>query len=54
MTRGRNGEIPPGNRAPWNNRLFRPDQIYTGTHGAPYIPMEARQYVDQDAIARGD
>lgn len=37
-----------------NNRLFRPDQIYTGTHGAPYIPMEARQYVDQDAIARGD
>lgn len=37
-----------------NNRLFRPDQIYTGLHGTPYIPVEARHYIDQDAIARGD
>ncbi|MGQ9871129.1 citrate synthase [Leptodesmis sp.] len=24
------------------NRIFRPTQIYTGTHGNPYIPMEKR------------
>ncbi|OLT63507.1 citrate synthase [Moorena bouillonii] len=24
------------------NRIFRPTQVYTGTHDAPYIPMEAR------------
>jgi citrate synthase len=24
------------------NRIFRPTQIYTGTHAAPYIPMEKR------------
>jgi citrate synthase len=24
------------------NRIFRPTQIYTGTHNAPYIPMEER------------
>ncbi|MBD1884424.1 citrate synthase [Microcoleus vaginatus] len=24
------------------NRIYRPTQIYTGTHGAPYIPMEER------------
>ncbi len=23
-------------------RIFRPTQIYTGTHGAPYVPMEER------------
>jgi citrate synthase len=26
-----------------NNRLFRPDQIYTGQHNVPYTPMEQRQ-----------
>jgi len=25
------------------NRIFRPTQIYTGTHQAPYIPMHERQ-----------
>jgi len=25
-----------------DNRIYRPDQIYTGTHGEPYIPMEER------------
>ena len=25
-----------------DNRIFRPDQIYTGTHGEPYIPMAER------------
>lgn len=25
-----------------NNRLFRPDQIYTGPHNVPYVPMEKR------------
>ncbi|HEY9909941.1 MAG TPA: citrate synthase [Thermosynechococcaceae cyanobacterium] len=25
------------------NRIFRPTQIYTGTHEAPYIPIEARK-----------
>lgn len=24
------------------NRIFRPTQVYTGTHDAPYVPMEAR------------
>jgi citrate synthase len=24
------------------NRIYRPTQIYTGTHGAPYIPIEDR------------
>ncbi|NET67618.1 MAG: citrate synthase [Moorea sp. SIO1G6] len=24
------------------NRIFRPTQVYTGTHDAPYIPIEAR------------
>jgi citrate synthase len=24
------------------NRIFRPTQIYTGTHGAPYIPIDER------------
>ncbi|NEQ87415.1 MAG: citrate synthase, partial [Moorea sp. SIO2I5] len=24
------------------NRIFRPTQVYTGTHDSPYIPMEAR------------
>jgi len=25
-----------------DNRIYRPDQIYTGTHGEPYIPVEER------------
>lgn len=25
-----------------DNRIYRPDQIYTGTHAEPYIPMEER------------
>ncbi len=25
-----------------NNRLFRPDQVYTGQHDVPYLPMEQR------------
>jgi citrate synthase len=25
-----------------DNRIYRPDQIYTGTHGEPYIPMAER------------
>jgi citrate synthase len=25
-----------------NNRLFRPDQIYTGQHDVPYLPIEQR------------
>lgn len=25
------------------NRIYRPTQIYTGTHGAPYIPTEERE-----------
>jgi citrate synthase len=25
-----------------NNRIFRPDQIYTGAHGVSYLPMEKR------------
>ena len=25
-----------------DNRIFRPDQIYTGGHDVPYIPMEER------------
>jgi citrate synthase len=25
-----------------DNRIFRPDQIYTGTHGEPYIPLAER------------
>lgn len=25
-----------------DNRIFRPDQIYTGSHDEPYIPMEER------------
>ena len=25
-----------------NNRIFRPDQIYTGTHDQPYVAMEKR------------
>ncbi|NEO46403.1 MAG: citrate synthase, partial [Moorea sp. SIO4A3] len=24
------------------NRIFRPTQVYTGTHDSPYVPMEAR------------
>ncbi len=24
------------------NRIFRPTQVYTGEHNAPYIPMEER------------
>lgn len=25
-----------------DNRIYRPDQIYTGSHGEPYIPIEER------------
>jgi citrate synthase len=25
-----------------DNRIFRPDQIYTGGHDVPYVPMEER------------
>ncbi len=25
-----------------NNRIFRPDQIYVGQHGLPYVPIEQR------------
>ena len=25
-----------------DNRIYRPDQIYTGKHGVPYIPIEER------------
>jgi citrate synthase len=25
-----------------DNRIYRPDQIYTGTHGEPYVPLEER------------
>ena len=25
-----------------NNRIFRPDQIYAGSHNVPYVPMEQR------------
>ena len=25
-----------------DNRIYRPDQIYTGTHAEPYIPMAER------------
>jgi len=24
------------------NRIYRPDQIYTGTHNEPYLPVEER------------
>ena len=37
-----------------NNRLYRPDQIYTGQHDVRYIPIEAREYVDNDAINHSD
>ena len=33
------------------NRIFRPTQIYTGTHGEPYIPIGERQNADdQDQL----
>jgi len=25
-----------------NHRLFRPDQVYTGQHDVPYVPIEQR------------
>ncbi len=25
-----------------NNKLFRPEQVYNGTHGQPYVPLEQR------------
>ncbi len=25
-----------------DNRIFRPGQVYTGTHGRPYVPLDAR------------
>jgi len=25
-----------------NNRIFRPTQVYTGLHAAPYVPSEQR------------
>lgn len=28
------------------NRIFRPTQIYTGTHNVPYVPIEKRQSTD--------
>ena len=31
------------------NRIFRPTQVYTGTHGLPYLPIEERQQA-QDAF----
>ncbi|MBD2088935.1 citrate synthase [Microcoleus sp. FACHB-1515] len=32
------------------NRIFRPTQIYTGTHEAPYIPIENRQSLSDRPI----
>jgi citrate synthase len=37
-----------------NNRLFRPDQIYTGRHSVNYVPLQARALVDQEALAHSD
>jgi citrate synthase len=31
------------------NRIFRPTQIYTGTHGRPYVPIEKRDFVQEQA-----
>ena len=25
-----------------DNRIYRPDQIYTGAHAVPYVPVEER------------
>jgi 2-methylcitrate synthase len=25
-----------------DNRIYRPSQIYTGTHNEPYVPVEER------------
>lgn len=32
------------------NRIFRPTQIYTGTHDAPYVPIENRHSISTAAI----
>jgi citrate synthase len=32
------------------NRIFRPTQIYTGERGVPYVPIEKRQYVQDEAL----
>jgi len=32
------------------NRIFRPTQIYTGTHEEPYVPIENRQSVTDQAL----
>jgi citrate synthase len=31
------------------NRIFRPTQIYTGTHNQPYIPLEGREFAQEQA-----
>lgn len=31
------------------NRIFRPSQIYTGTHNQPYVPVENRDFVQEQA-----
>ena len=32
------------------NRIFRPTQIYTGQHNAPYIPIEKRRSAGDNAL----
>jgi citrate synthase len=32
------------------NRIFRPTQIYTGAHDAPYVPIEKRQMDDAEVL----
>jgi len=32
------------------NRIFRPTQVYTGIHNAPYIPMGERQTADGEPV----
>ncbi|MBF2080043.1 MAG: citrate synthase [Synechococcales cyanobacterium T60_A2020_003] len=31
------------------NRIFRPSQIYTGTHNQPYVPLEGREFAHEQA-----
>jgi citrate synthase len=31
------------------NRIFRPSQIYTGTHNQPYVPIEGREFAQEQA-----
>ncbi|MGJ3250439.1 MAG: citrate synthase [Elainellaceae cyanobacterium] len=33
------------------NRIFRPTQIYTGVHNAPYIPIEERHHQKEPLVA---